>query len=612
MRIAEGTGEGLRTPAANRWRWLRGALVVVALLTPARPVSAELEAAPQRVSPLGLEQQRLGEKLRRLEDELQRVRAALADQNDPRVEVLDRAMAFAKEKLIEANMRTAAGELHADAYAQVEQTLAAVIRDLALLLQILDNQDDEFERLRKREEQLKAWMERLTKMGREEWQALQDSLAADQKDRLAELDRHLAAARELLKQQVDLREETQAASEAGVFDFAALGDRQKHLRRKTKRLAEGMKSESPVQNSPVRPDPPGVEALFKASAEQQQAERMLAAGSPAEGLQDQADAIEQLRHAIAAMEQERARAAGLSEASMQANQEQIEQTAADVKEQMREAEQVSGEAQPGLEQMMAAKALMGSAASALGNAQMEVAAEDQRDAHRQIEDALEQVKKELEALQEDKREALKEKILEQLRDMLSQHLPLVEMTESLRAIREQGAWNLGHDASLRRVRAVEQEVLGQGREILAWLAEDGTGGIVSNVLADVNHELDDVVGRLSRTDVSARTQLLQVEISESLEDLLAVLGGEFAPSSDLPPPDDQPPPSDGRAPPPPLYGKGEQLAIVRMQQARLNSKVEQLAAEGGDGPLSADARFEAQRCAETQADILNLARELAR
>ncbi|HVR73656.1 MAG TPA: hypothetical protein VMT52_04965 [Planctomycetota bacterium] len=278
---------------------------------------------------------------------------------------------------------------------------------------------------------------------------------------------------------------------------------------------------------------------------------------------------------------------------------------------------------PGKSDVEAAARDMQEASGSLGQGKAGKASKSQADSLDKLKTGREKTEAALEELQR----ALRERILAYLREkftrMLNDQRVVSRETKSLdlklRALRAAASADFppgsAAPASIDRKDRLTAESLSARESAIAVLAEDvidlleedGTTLVFPGVVVQIQGDLTNVSGLLSRIETGNRTQHIQREIEVSIEEILKAL--ETAQKS--PPP---PNPNQGRSSKSgagPLLPLSSELKMVRSLQKRVNERTTAFdLARKGDAALSPEEKLQVHAIAKKQGEVEDMLRKL--
>ncbi|MEI8353101.1 MAG: hypothetical protein WCG22_01155 [Lentisphaerota bacterium] len=203
-------------------------------------------AAPavEKATDVGVQQQRIQRDFQELEQKVMRVITALQETDPERAQRLQEALDFAREKIVTGRMGSVAELLNASKHADARKLQPGMTADLEAMLNLLQEDLGEYDRLQKRIEQLEEWLKKTQDLAREEWTEMRDSeKLQDAEAAKKRLDEQIARAEGLLSEQKALKNQTEKAQVAGKPGFDNEAEKQKELEDKTRALAEDLKSD---------------------------------------------------------------------------------------------------------------------------------------------------------------------------------------------------------------------------------------------------------------------------------------------------------------------------------------------------------------------------------
>ncbi len=432
--------------------------------------------------------------------------------------------------------------------------------------------------------------------------AMGESAAQETSDRQEDAEADLADAARALRELLDA---ASADTPAGQ-----MAQEQADLARTTAELGNRLEELSELT---------GLEPNFgnvgRAAREMAEAANDLADQLGDDAAKHQQEAIDQLEEEQYRLAQLERRIKEMQERALeeQANdQEEIADRTDELAERMNERDEESGEQTPGNEAARRAGESMRRASGGLSQGQAGQANEDQKKALEELKNAIE----DLETAIEDERRKLEQEQLAQieqlLRKILNAQKPLTEATRNVYEGRDENN-QYGRPAQLKLAELAESEgdIRGQVLDVITKIQDRGGAVVFTPLLEEVADDLGTISARLASLLPDLPTQLLQEDVEETLEEMLAAIKLEIEKrkrDADAPPP--PPPGPGGETPPPPLVSMKTELKLLLVMQKQLLERTQRLVA--GDDELTEEQREERLAKLTAQQDrIQELMRQLA-
>lgn len=533
--------------------WIRSLAVLCACALPA-VATLDRAVAQDRAATLQAEAKRRFEELHERMQSLQILKA----ETEPEEErVLAAGNRFIQER-----------QLH-DAMAEVQQLIAdarydeALVRmdgvqtDLQRLLDVLLDRDLDLEKLLAEIERLEQYKERVDKLLEEQRTEKDDAAKSEALERhLQELDAAREAARKMLEEQKQLREQANqaglSATEKAAREMSEregnLKDRAENLAEKLERIENDAKklgtskpSEpgEPKENPPAEAKPGSCSGSCKGAAGAMgKAKDKLQQNKPERSLQDMDEAMRKLEQTMQQLDQmsEEARRKLLElpfDQQIRAQEQtkiDTDRLAEDMEADDRKAEEKGEGPQqtPGKKNVQQAVPKQKAAAGQLKEYKPGKAKQDQQDAADQLEEA----KKALEDALAQLRQQLQDEVLRALEErfgaMLEKQKELSARTKAADRLAQNAVTASGAPPAQVVTRATEiangeHFLAAEAGDALKLLEEEGTSAAFPAVVELLREDLTRVAGRLEQTKTGRLTQELQADIEETLKDLIDAL-----------------------------------------------------------------------------------------
>jgi hypothetical protein len=594
-------------------------------------------------SSLAIRQEGVGSEVRNLEQKLLRLVQLLREEDPRQAERLSEALKAAREAMLRKRMERISfllNEVNLDA-ATAEQE--EIIADLVALLKNLTEEDDYYERLRERLQQLEEWRRQINELSREEWRQMRQSQkASDPESALSRLADHIGRLKSLMEEQEDVLEDTGQSRESGAANLSALAQKQREVRKATESLLGDMSQtpdlypeegdevpgpqESPGQAPPseARAPEPGQKALERATKGQHESEKSLASGKARSAESPQKRALDAMHEALAEMEREKKELDSLSpdHADRLAKEQDAtaRKTGSLAKEMDTDEQSTGGEggqtgqggqgggqsgAQKSLQQ---ARESMQGASGQLRKKQPGPAAQTQKRAHQELQKARSEIDRELSQLRKEQRGALLAKLIAMFRQMLDRQQGITGQTTDLQQMKQDGNW--GRTASLRCAELADGEgdLNETAAEALRLMEENSPAVVFPNAVRGLRSDLKATAARLREEKTGETTRSIQQNVEQTLEDLINAL--EMA--QENPPPPDQQQSGQGQQSnrKPPLIGLLNEIKLLRNMQLRINQRTENLRERMEQKNAAPDLQQRAETLSRRQNTVRQMTEEL--
>jgi hypothetical protein len=490
-------------------------------------------------------------KFRELTERMQKLMLVLQKSEPDESKVLAAGLQFAQEKKLTTRLEKAGKLLQQERWDEALVEMGGLKNDLASLLELLQNRNDDLRKLLEEIQRLSAFRDRVDQLAKEQGAEKEESARTEALQRhLAEIEAKKQQAQALLAQQQQLRQDTnelgvQAAAEA----TKPLADKEGGLQQETEKLAkelEGLEQRDRELNAPAPPADPAQSAEAKAgkpggagkagqaSKAMGRAKQQLGDQKPESSLQDQDQAIENLRQTVEELEAlaEEARRELLKlPFEQQAKKQEQTQHATDTLAKDMEQSESSADADqpkstPGKQRVQQAVPKQRAAAGQLK--EFVPAKQKQQDA----KEDLEQAKKELDDALAQLRQQLQDEVLRALEErftaMLARQRELTAATRTLDTTRANvltasGALPAALVEKLRELSTGESELQAEAADALKLLAEDATTAVFPPIVEQLRDDLGAVAARLQAQESGEPVQQAQREVEELLALLIDAL-----------------------------------------------------------------------------------------
>jgi chromosome segregation ATPase len=520
--------------------------VLAALLAFAFAATSVVAVPPQDPPLTAAQKQELARgKFRDLTERMQRLMLVLQKTEPEESRILSAGLQYAQEKKLTARLEKAGKLLQQERWDEALVEMGGLKTDLATLLELLQNRNDDLRALLEEIKRLSAFRERVDQLAKEQAAEKEDSARTEALQRhLAEIEAKAKQAQALLAEQKAVRA---ATNELGVQAAAGatkpLEEREDRLQQETEKLAkdlEGLeqrdadlqppKDESgkPSESKPGKAGGSG--KAGQAGKSMGQAKAQLGDQKPESSLKDQDQAIESLQQAIdelEAMAEEAKRELLKLPFEQQAKKQEQTQHATDtLAKDMEQSESAQDadkpEATPGKQRVQQAVPKQRAAAGQLkeyvpAKQKQQDAKEDLEQARKDLDDALAQLRQQL---QDEVLRALEERFTA----MLARQRDLSAATKTLDTTRgnvltASGALPAALVEKLRELATGESELEAEAADALKLLEEDATTAVFPPIVEQLRDDLGAVAKKLVAQESGAPVQQAQREI----EDVLALL-----------------------------------------------------------------------------------------
>ena len=566
--------------------------------------AAETNGA-EDTSLLGAKQQRIKRLMNDLESKFTELASKLREEQPDQAKKLENAFKQSKQLLLMQRMDQISALLDAAKLESATDEQGQVVGDLKALIDLLLYEESEYERLQREIEQLEKWKESLEGLIKKESELQEDTeILEDPKKAEEAMDAKIQKTKDLIKKQEDLLAKTEASDGSDVDALDKMADEQAELRKETKELAKETDSEGKVSA-----------ALSKAANSQRGAEKQLGQAKPKDAASSEKKAIEEMKKALKALEQEKEQLAKMAgeEAAEKLSEKQSE-TAGETDELAQEmsegGEPKEGEDSPAAS-VQKAQEEMNQAAQQLGQNQAGKAGENQEKAQEELEKAKEEVERQLNELRDQAQEEQIAKLAEVFQKMLEKQRGVTGATKTI-AERRGDAERLrrADRIELRKWAKEERSLEEDAKAAEQLLVDDGTSIVFRDVVGYLQTEIANVSEMMERQQTGSLVREAHIEIETTLQELVTSLEntqmGQGQPQPQQPQQGGQPQPQRQS-----LFPPLAELKLLRLTQQRINRQT--TAMEMGKAqPEVADLlkeRFDG--AAEMQNKLTNMTRQLA-
>lgn len=613
---------------------ISGVILVFCLSILARPLAAQ-ETRPAR-DPLAAKEEIVRDRMAQLEDRMFRLLEKIAGSEPDQAERLRAALRRSRETLIRPRMEELVRLLDAGDFDEASERQKAVLRDLQAVLKLLTEDTGDDEQRRREIETLRAFRERIARLTAEEQEHRSRSeQAARQAGALRRIEETIQNLQSLIERERTAIERTDAAIREGRADGPAMATGQADIRKDADKLAAEVAQLAPTPASTQAASRPGqapgprepYEDLNRAAARMQDAEPHLNDGRFDKAKPNQQRAAESLQNALRRLREqaeEMRREIDFPKMAdaQQGTADRAEQLAGDMSGQAA-SRPASGPADrsdesqadgrndarpptPGQENVGRAGRHMQNAARDLqqgkpgdAGAEQQKALDQLAEAQRQLEDSLNQMRRE-------QQEELLRAMEDRFREMLARQLPINQGTIDLDR-KGPDRWTRAEELLAGTLARGEHDLASDAVKALDILRQEGTTLVFPQIVRQLAADLRMAGDRLGARNTGAGTQQLQADIAQTLQELIdavqemrkKIQSGQ-APGG-----------SGGPQQTPPLLPGSAELKLLRACQVRVTRQTEAFHQERhGEKELSDDLRERLERIAERQKEIGRMAQEL--
>lgn len=265
------------------------------------------------------------------------------------------------------------------------------------------------------------------------------------------------------------------------------------------------------------------------------------------------------------------------------------------------------ETAPGQDAMEQAGQRMRAAGDQLGRQSPDSAQREQHEAINQMQQAVDELEESLRQLRQEEREETLAALETRLQALLDQERRVREAVAALQQRQAAQQWTRLEELQASEAHTLQRETTDEARATLRILLDEGTTVVVPELMRQLVEDMESVVIRLERSDVSAFTTGVLDDIIAQLEEILAAVERQRDADAEAPPPQAQPQNRDGSQP---LLARSAELRLLRGSQVRINERTDEVAATT-DAPRG-ETEALAQRLAERQERLAEQARRMYR
>ncbi|MHB1156417.1 MAG: hypothetical protein ACYC26_06200 [Phycisphaerales bacterium] len=631
-------------------------LIVMLMLTGAAMAQEAGPGAAANTSPLGVRQDHVRRLVQEMEDKFVRLSKAMEATEPEHARKIIDTLKAGKQALIEQRMAKVTELLNGGQLEQAEGEQRKLIAEIDKLIDLLTSTDDQ----RQREiEQLERFRREIEKLIAEQKDLKKRTDVTQHRDKAAAaLDEQIAALRELIAAQKRLKEQTEQAKSRGVPAVMKLADEQGKLRRQTDALgrqidagpAGSPEAQTPEAQTPEGGDTPDgskpgeqsgragkSQSLGGATERQDQAEQRMGDGQGVSAGKEQDKALEEMNKQLEKLEAKRDHIVRLPEDAMEKlsdPQNQLADKTGDLDKQMQapgspgssepgqqgqpgDSQDQQQQSTPGRPQVQQAQQQMRQASGEMQKQQGDHAQGHQRKAIEALKDARKQLEERLRQLRQETQEEKLAALEARFREMLSRQKPVTLGTGDLEVSRAAREAAEGKDARLlTRPERLQLNQLTAEEGVLAEMAakamdiirEDGTTVVLPEVVDQLHQDLRTAVKFLSGEETGAYAQGLEREIEKTLEELIDALRKAQEQQQQQGQQGQQ---GDQQQQQQPLVPESAELKLLKAAQVRINRRTELFDASRPDvRRLPAELAEEVRRLARRQEDVRQMAERL--
>ncbi len=512
---------------------------------PAADAAASKAAEKSNLGPgdtLAMEQQRIADQFKHVEEVLLRMAELVAPTDPRRAALLRKAVAQSKERLIAVQFDTLVGLIKKDQLSRTIANQQDLDRDLRALLELL----------------------------------LSENRAKQIESEKARIRQYIKRLNELIKQQKSVQGQT-----GGAEDPKRLAGDQGRLADKTGRLAKDVKSDEEQNQAAAGREgagkgkpkeggqpKPGNEGRSPPKPEQAQA------GQPKPGAKPSSEKSKEGQGEGKGSEKQPpgkpSPGQGKPQEKPQSQGQEPGQPGGQSQGDAQGQSSPQGQQNPARKRLEAAEQRMREARQKLEEAQRKGALDKQEEAIRELEQAKSHLEEILRQLREEEMERTLAMLETRFLKMLQMQRAVQEGTQRLDKV-PQARRDHNHEIESGRLSSRESEIVLEADKAMMLLRDDGTAVAFPEALAQVRQDMQQVVDRLARAKVDPITQGIEQDIITALEEMLQALQQARKNLEDK---KQSPPPSQGQSQDPPLVDVLAELRMIRSLQVRVRTRTE--------------------------------------
>ena len=529
---------------------------------------------------LSIEQQRIADKYKRLEDTLLRMAELTAVTDPRRAALLKKAVAQSKEQLIGLQLDALVELLEKGQLSRAIGNQEGVDGDLRDLLELLLS-ENRAKRIESEKARIRDYLKRLNQIIKTQKDVQGRTAGGGDQDRLADEQGKLSDTSDGLADDIRRNEESESdGPEQGAGQDTKDGDKGGTGKQDRKKPEDGSRRDS--KDAPQSPDPkePGADAKD---------------GQEPDG--NKADPKGQGRPEEQSPKQPKGQ--GSERGKRQGDKSN------------RQGESSGQDEHPARKRIEAARERMRAARQKLQRAERDGAVEEQEEAIRE----LEQAKAELEEILRQLREEEIEQILAMLQ---ARFLKMLQMQRSVHEgtcrLDEASKDGMTHNQEIEaaRLSSQEAEIILEAEKALTLLREEGSAVAFPQALVQVRDDMRQVAGLLAEAKVGQVTQEIEEDVMAALEEMIEAL--EVA-QEDAEKRRNQPPSGGRPGEPrdPSLVDLLAEIKMIRALQLRVNKRTERYSKLiGGERAENAEILEALHLLGQRQKQIHQITRDLER
>jgi hypothetical protein len=502
---------------------------------------------------LALEEQRIADKYKHLEEVMLQM-AELSAQTDPRrAALLKKAIAQSKEQLIEVRIERLMEFLEKDQLSRAIENQTQLDQDLRSLLEMLLS-ENRAKRIQSEKARIREYLKQLSNILRQEKDVQARTADRDDPKLLAGQQGKIAEKTGGLAKDIQTNEESESKKTEGESNKTENrekktegGEKKSESDNKKPEGGEG-KAESGEGKSPDDKN----KGQQQKQGENRQGENQAQAQGPEQSGEDQ-------------------------------------------------------QGNPARKRLEAAQKRMDEAMKKLEKAQHEGAAKDQEEAVKELEQAKAELEQILRQLREEEVQRVLAMLEARFRKMLEMQRDVYDGTVRLDKI-PQAERTHNHEIESSRLSGKEMQIVVEIDKALLVLREDGTTVAFAEAADQMRSDMQQVVDRLSQAKVSQVTQGIELDIIATLEEMIDALKKA---QKDLEKNQNKPRPSSGQEDSP-LVDKLAELKMIRALQMRINTRTDRYSKlVEGEQAENAELVDALKRLAERQQRVYRVTHDLS-
>lgn len=264
---------------------------------------------------------------------------------------------------------------------------------------------------------------------------------------------------------------------------------------------------------------------------------------------------------------------------------------------------------PGREELEKARRDMERAIEQIKKNQRHGASDAQDDALANLQKAKEKLEEILRQLREEEKERFLAMLEARFQRMLAMQLIVYDGTVKLDKTPEEDR-SSRHSARSLQLARDEDQIAVEATKAITLLHEEGTAVAFPEAVEQMRDDMRIVVGRLERTETGELTQAIEREIIDALEEMIDSLQKEMEKSKDKKKDEQQP--KEGQDQEPPLVDQLAELKMLRTLQLRINHRTRRLGRMvEGEQAQDNDVLNQLQNLADRQARIQKATYDMA-